>query len=147
MSEIIKTCKKHGLLPTDKVLRWKAWEKDYKSGKYYYVNKSRCKYCINEMAREQRKKHGERLRAYERKWYQENREHINLLKSIARKKPDRLNQERLKDKKQTEKLCNSYIKQVLALNFNCKPSEVPIDLINIKRANLILKREIKKHKK
>lgn len=100
--------------------------------KYQSEYRKNNKEKINTLKKEYRKKNIEKVKEYTKKYYENNKEKI---KEYRDKNP-----EKYKTKKYTKNMSDGYIASVLKINI----AECPPELIELKRAQLQLKREILK---
>ena len=151
MSEIIKVCDKHGDLTIDKLI--KRNDKNCRAGFYY-----KCRQCMRQHYHEQYIKHREKKIAYARQYQENNRDTCNAKKREYREKNSVRSKRTKKEwnlikkdwvtqynKIASETMTDGYIRSLLARNskhLRNKDVNIP-ELIEIKRASLILKRNLK----
>src|SRR4029078_3144093 len=110
MTDIIKICKKHGGLKKEDI---------WTNGKSKYYS---CKICKNEYQKKYRKINKPRPQAYNAEWSKK-----------YRSKPERIQKRRKYRKKVRDDLRDDYIKQKIVRNSNLKISDIPKELIELKR--------------
>lgn len=149
----IKVCKEHGDLFKDDVI---------KQGKNAQGEiKWKCKQCMKRLHKEHYELNKAKVLAYQRAYREKNPERVRQIKydswfrngykylireNLRKKKYKELYAEkyRERDKRRVENLEDSYVKKVLMNRSNLKSEDIPDSLVEIKRALIILKRNVKK---
>lgn len=146
MSEEVKYCKRgHPRTPenVDKYLACILCKKERRK-LYYLANKEK----INRNSREYARKHPEKIREYRNKWAKNNRDKINAAERKRNKEnplrcklkhQSRVEYEKEYYKKRVKNLEKSYVAYLLGIS----SVGAPVELIELKRLQLQLKREVK----
>lgn len=126
---------------------------------WYAENKN----AVNERKRRARAENAELYRQTNREWYAKNRDRVRsvsnayrrsrseffaaIVRECRKKNPELWKR---KDAERIEKITDGYVKNLIATNFGLSAQErklIPEDMINIKRLNIKLKRELKNKEK
>lgn len=137
--EIVKICKVHGELTKENTY------KNYERSKKIFF---RCKKCHYLRCRSYVLKNKEKTNLSNRKWKKNNREKLKLqLHEWRKKNPEKYKKQwqRNSNKKVLE-LRNKYVLQTIIQHTSLNKSDIPKSLIELKKAHLLLKRELKKIK-
>ena len=129
-----------------------------KEREWYTQNKD----AINERKRRTRAENTELYRQTNREWYAKNRDRIRgvsnayrrsraeffaaIVRESRKKNPELWKR---KDAERIEKITDGYVKNIIATTFGLSAAErklIPEEMINIKRLNIKLKRELKNKK-
>jgi len=159
MTDIVKTCKNHGDLTLDHLIRSGL----QKNGSISY----RCKLCMKDIHKNNYEKNKIKIRERHRKYREENYHHYREISNKSAKKNRDLNPEKEKNRKElyrknnkekirkrqinfknkaVKELRDVYIKQRLTERSILKHSDIPRVLLEAKRASLLLHRELKRRK-
>jgi len=104
-----------------------------------------CKACLSDRGKTGYRKNPERVIARSIEWQKNNRE---LQNEINRKSYKKHREKRLKHlKKRVDFLYDPYIKRLIISNFGIERDEITDDMIELKKTELIITREIKKIKR
>lgn len=143
--EIVKTCKHHGALTRDKVVK----KCKSATGKQLY----RCKECLKIFHRNHYEKNAERLKAQVKEFNENNRELYITRKRVYSKKyrEKHCDSERARmrkmEQRQREQLHDAYIKKLITKRSILLKEDIPQKLIDLKRALLLLKRQLNNDKR
>jgi hypothetical protein len=141
MTDIIKTCKKHGDLTREQVVK----KSKNKEGKILY----RCKACLKEYHRNHYVKNTEKLLNKTKKFNEENRERYLSRKKIysQRYRENHREEERARirdlDRKYRESLDDRYIRKTLTRRTSIKQYEIPQAMVELKKITMLVKRKLK----
>lgn len=150
MADIVKICKKHGELNyIDIYINKKGWKI--------------CRICLRDNAKKHRKENKEKVSIRNKNWIAKN---PNYRKNLPKDKKDILNIRQKKyyhknntrykelrktnsikiknrDKKNTDSLSNCYVRKLLMQRSNLIKNDIPLELIELKRVVIKIKRKIK----
>lgn len=144
INDIIKTCKTHGALKREQVVK----KTKSATGEQLY----RCKACLSIFHRNHYEKNRERLLKQTKDFNNADRERYLTRKRKYSKKYRELHgdEERLRIRKQDRKyidnLDDRYVKKLLTKRSNMKGTDMPQQLINLKRVIVKIKRKVKEIK-
>lgn len=164
--EIVKICKVHGGLTKDKIYK-------NKNGDKFSL---KCKYCVKETGHQYQKNNREKCNKRKKEWNYKNRERLlkriklyrqkNIIKLRLQEKkrleknpervknnqkkymskPESQEKRRVADRIRIKNLANGYVKKNLIARTNLLAKDIPQELVELKKSQLLLKRELKKLK-
>ena len=143
MTEIIKVCKRHGELKREDVI---------KQGKNK-INEARfkCKSCMKEIHHANYEKNKDKIYVRTRKWKKDNAERLNELRLKyywQYKEKDhekKIERDRKYHNKSSMELNDVYVKHVITKRTNLKYSDIPDELVKLKRSLLEAQRKIRQN--
>ena len=142
-SLIIKTCKKHGELKQEDII---------KRGKHRSGNPAiRCRLCMKELHANHYKRNKEKVAKKNKEYKQNNREKIReitnnyyaKIKDTDKYKEKHRISHQKDAKKKVETLSDRYMRQLISRGSGIKYSEIPDSLVSFKRSLLLAKKCIK----
>jgi len=154
--EIVKVCKRHGHLNINDIQLIK--HKKCKKGFYYtckicnnyskkmYATRNRKK--LSENNKEYRKKNRDKYNSWARKYFKKNRSIISERANKKYNNDDFFKKRALENtkksmKKLRENISDSYVKSLITRDSLLTSKDIPLFLVEIKRMQIILKRELK----
>jgi hypothetical protein len=140
----LKTCKTHGALYRDNVIK----SGFYESGKPAF----KCKACMRELHARHYKINKTKIREANNLYKKENKEKHAAIKKKSliknrHKYKERQNYiKKISERVQTEEMSDRYIKKMITKRSNLSMSDVPEEMIKLGRAVLQLKRTLRRKK-